>query len=181
MTRLLRSLHTSARLASATATPYVPSAAAGAAIPAAWAEQGVRGFTPKGRPIALRPARESRVTLPSGYPEPPSYPPPAAYWAELDEIDATKGKPKPHPLWAFFHVPPQHTERPDGTAAPDNLGSVELLSEEEEGLKSGEYRVPASERSRRKLNSWWMWRQRKHALREGKLGVEASERKDCGR
>lgn len=151
MTRLLRSLHTTARAAnsaianaaasgqtSATNT-IANSTTTSSSIPASWAAQGVRDWTPKGRPVPLRPARETRVTLPSGYPEPPSYPPPASYWAELDEIDKTKGKPRPHPLWAFFHVPPQHASRPEGNDAPENMGSLDLLQDEEEGLKSGEY------------------------------------------
>lgn len=129
---LLRTLHTTARAAQASASTSIAPAAS--ALPA-----GVKEFTPKGNAVPLRPKREARVTLPSGYPEPPRYPPPAEYFAELDEIDAQGDKPKRHPLWAFFHVPASQTGRPDGTP-PANLGSVDMMEEEEEGLASGELR-----------------------------------------
>lgn len=163
MTRLLRTVHTSARLCDSAAASTLP-------IPPAWLKRGVRDFTPKGRPIPIRPARQDRVTLPSGYPEPPSYPPPESYWTELNEIDA-KGKPKPHPLWAFFHVPPQMQTRPEGTAAPDNMGSLDLLQDEEDGLRSGEYAVSLRAAGPRCL-VWSSERERKVEAARNKNGSE---------
>lgn len=144
MTRLLRTVHTSARAG---------------AIPKQWLAQGVRDFTKTGKPVPLRPPRATRVNLPSGYPEPPTYPQPAAYWAELDAIDA-KGKPKPHPLWAFFRVPAELKARPEAHTMPDNFGTIELLDDEDEGLKSGEYTFLAAGRAGRLEVVWGRkWRQ----------------------
>lgn len=153
MTRLLRTVHTSARLCDSAAN------ASSLPIPPQWLRRGVRDFTPKGRPVPIRPARTTRVTLPSGYPEPPAYPPPQSYWDELDLIDR-KGKPKPHPLWAFFHVPPQMQTRPEGNIFPSNMGSIDLMEDEEEGIRSGEFtaRLQASRGVRRSDPSGEKWR-----------------------
>jgi len=133
--RLLRALHTSAvRLDSAAAAPAV-AAAASSSAPAPAPAPPVK-FTPKGRPIVGRPPRTTPVTLPSGYPEPPSYPPPAEYFAQ---IDAIKTPPKPHPLWAFFHVPTEASLKLKPGAEMPDMGSLERLDDEVVDLVSGEY------------------------------------------
>jgi large subunit ribosomal protein L47 len=83
-----------------------------------------RGFTPKGKPIPARPARSTAVNLPSGFPEPRAYPPPAEYLAGLDAEGARSA---PHPLWQFFHVPAKALERPTGAwERPMDMGSLEV-------------------------------------------------------
>ncbi|TXT10877.1 hypothetical protein VHUM_02382 [Vanrija humicola] len=128
--RLLRSLHTTTRAASEAAST---STAAAAAAPR---------FTPKGRPIPTRPPRTTRVNLPSGLPEPPSYPPPASYFTELEQIEARlsaeQRSPKPHPLWAFFHVPPAAMRKVGvKTQFPPDMGSLERLDDEAAAIASG--------------------------------------------
>ena len=95
-----------------------------------------RKFTPKGKLIPHRPARTIPVTLPSGYPEPTTYPPPAEYFVDLESK-----KTAPHPLWQFFHV----TEKAKApltstTEIPVIVGSldVEGEGEGEQNLMSGE-------------------------------------------
>lgn len=128
--RLVRSLHTTtARAADAVATTSA------AAAPR---------FTPKGRPILTRPPRTTRVNLPSGLPEPPSYPPPASYFTELtaleNKLSAEQRSPKPHPLWSFFHVPPAAMRKPSAnTQFPPDMGSLERLDDEAAALATGEW------------------------------------------
>jgi hypothetical protein len=75
------------------------------------------------------------VTLPSGYPEPASYPVTKEYVAE---IDAVKTKPKAHPLWAFFHLPTgAEAKLKAGAGMPDN-GSLQRLDDEVVDNASGE-------------------------------------------
>ncbi|WOO82331.1 54S ribosomal protein L4, mitochondrial [Vanrija pseudolonga] len=129
--RLVRSLHTTARVADAAAAVATTSAAV--APPR---------FTPKGRPIPTRPPRTTRVNLPSGLPEPPSYPPPASYFTELTELEAKlsaeQRSPKPHPLWAFFHVPPAAMRKIGAkTQFPPDMGSLERLDDEAAAIASG--------------------------------------------
>jgi hypothetical protein len=151
--RLLRTLHTSVPRFEATVAPGVTAVAAQAGesssianinselsvttqagSPAKPTTPPIR-FTAKGRPLYTRPPRTTRVTLPSGYPEPPAYPPPAEY---LAEIEAIKTKPKPHPLWAFFHVPAAASAKPKaGAVMPDN-GSLWRMNAEDVNMASGE-------------------------------------------
>lgn len=142
--RLARSLHTTAALAN-TAVSW--SAAALSVPVAETVETAPRKFTPKGRPIPVRPPRQVRVTLPNGYPEPPSYPPPVEYFEEVAKIkdallEAPGGEtsPKRHPLWSFFHVPKSATmELTESQEHPPDCGSVERLDDEQTLLSSGEW------------------------------------------
>lgn len=100
-------------------------------------------WTAKGRPQPTRPPRTTRVTLPSGWPEPPSYPPPRSYFREIETLRAQLPEgavaPKPHPLWAFFHVPPIAKAElgPDSKMPPD-CGSLPRMDNESTELSSGE-------------------------------------------
>ncbi|KAL1412778.1 54S ribosomal protein L4 mitochondrial [Vanrija albida] len=118
------------------------SLATSALRPAPEASASAPRFTPKGRPIPTRPPRSTRVSLPSGFPEPPSYPPPASYFAELKDIEsrlpANQATPKPHPLWAFFHVPPAALRKVAPKAQfPPDMGSLDRLDDEAASLASG--------------------------------------------
>lgn len=129
--RLLRTLHSSAVAPSASVAAPATAVASTSSTPAGPPVK----FTPKGRPILGRPPRSTRVTLPSGYPEPAAYPPPAEYFAEIDAITT---KPKAHPLWAFFHLPTGATDKPkEGAGMPDH-GSLKRLDDEVVDLASGE-------------------------------------------
>lgn len=96
-------------------------------------------FTPKGRAIPTRPARTTPVTLPSGFPEPDSYPVSAAYVSSLGSI----GETKPHPLWQFFHVPEKALQAPreGDRLLKGGMGSLEVQGEGEgeTRLNSGTY------------------------------------------
>lgn len=85
-------------------------------------------FTPKGRAIPVRPARISSVNLPSGYPEPSSYPVTQEYVDSLREI---AGEVKPHPLWQFFHVPEKAMQAPSKGDGPlkGGMGSLDVQGE----------------------------------------------------
>ncbi|RXK35897.1 hypothetical protein M231_06817 [Tremella mesenterica] len=93
-------------------------------------------FTPKGRPILIRPPRIHPVTLPSGIQEPPVYPPPPE-WVEMEKEEI--GDKKPHPLWSFFRVPlSARIELPQGLEGPVDMGSLEVVeSDKEAQLRSG--------------------------------------------
>jgi large subunit ribosomal protein L47 len=92
-------------------------------------------FTPKGKAIPTRPARTTPVSLPSGEPEPKTYPPGDEYFAGL-----TERKQRQHPLWQFFHVPSEAKATLDAKASgpPQNMGSLELLGDDDDNIKSGE-------------------------------------------
>lgn len=158
--RLLRTIHSSAaRLNTAVSSSEAGSATSGGGAArsrgvdeprtGSWAnshgETVPVKFTPKGRPLFGRPPRKTRVSLPSGYPEPPAYPPPAEYFKELDEITAAlpagMSKPKAHPLWAFFHVPPEAEQRLSPTTTLQDMGSLESMDNEVDARDSGEYRA----------------------------------------
>lgn len=139
--RLVRRIHTSAALANASA-----NASTAISTPDATAISTPKPrFTDKGRPILQRPPRTVRVNLPSGFPEPPSYPPTTEYFKEVAEIKSRLNEeglsaPKKHPLWAFFHVPRAATvELAHDTDAPPDMGSVERMDDEEALLESGEW------------------------------------------
>ena len=90
-------------------------------------------FTPKGKPIPRRPPRLTPITLPSGLPEPPSYPPPESYLSAIRTAER-----KVHPLWAFFHVPPESRDVLDEKAqGPLDGGSVEMTFTDERDLRGG--------------------------------------------
>jgi large subunit ribosomal protein L47 len=73
------------------------------------------------------------VTLPSGYPEPDTYPPSAEYLATMEER-----KKDSHPLWQFFHVTEKSKTVKAGQESPVDFGSVEILAGDEENQRSGE-------------------------------------------
>jgi hypothetical protein len=101
-------------------------------------------FTPKGKSIPTRPARAMSVQLPSGEPEPKTYPPGDEYFASLSER-----KQRQHPLWQFFHVPLEAKATLDTKASgpPQNMGSLELLGDDDDNIKSGELiRSPGSQK-----------------------------------
>jgi hypothetical protein len=81
-------------------------------------------FTAKGRLIPRRPRRTVPVTLPSGHPEPPSYPPPPTYFQQVENLLDIK----PHPLWQFFHP----------TSAAKSMLSKEIASPPAGGFGSVE-------------------------------------------
>ena len=60
-----------------------------------------REFTPAGKLIVRRPRRTIPVTLPSGHPEPSTYPPPPEYFENIKSLREIRI----HPLWQFFHIP----------------------------------------------------------------------------
>ncbi|GMK56365.1 hypothetical protein CspeluHIS016_0302050 [Cutaneotrichosporon spelunceum] len=127
MSRLaLRALSTSARALEAAAE----------AAPAAAVELRPE-WTPKGKPQPTRPPRATRVALPNGLPEPTSYPPSKSYLNKVEQMRAKAEVPKPHPLWAFFHVPPESLEVTADTTMPPDFGSVRRLENESVELKSG--------------------------------------------
>lgn len=95
---------------------------------------GPRKYTPKGKPIIQRPARAAGgVYLPSGYPEPDSYPPSEEYIRGMGER-----KRDAHPLWQFFHVPESSKAAlTSETAGPRDGGSLETVSGDDANIKSG--------------------------------------------
>ncbi|WWD19639.1 hypothetical protein CI109_104101 [Kwoniella shandongensis] len=110
-------------------------------------------FTPKGRPILRRPAREVPVTLPNGDPEPPFYPPPSEYFDGLDDR-----KKDPHPLWQFFHVPVKSRARLGlDTPPPQEMGSLETLGNDDQNLHSGRSWTAAElrQKSFKDLHTLW--------------------------
>ncbi|BEI81041.1 hypothetical protein CcaverHIS002_0202010 [Cutaneotrichosporon cavernicola] len=94
-------------------------------------------WTPKGKPQPTRPSRGTRVALPNGLPEPTSYPPSKSYLNKVEEMRFKGEVPKPHPLWAFFHVPAESMEVTADTKFPPDFGSVPRLENENVELKSG--------------------------------------------
>lgn len=95
-------------------------------------KQHERKFTPKGKLIPHRPARTIPVNLPSGFPEPPTYPPPPEYFTDLEAK-----KKDPHPLWQFFHVTPEAKERLKIDAPrPVRAGALDVMGEGEGELSS---------------------------------------------
>jgi hypothetical protein len=125
----LRALSTSARALEA-AAEAAPAAAAAVELRPQW--------TAKGKPQPTRPPRAHRVALPNGLPEPTSYPPSKSYLDKVDKMRAKGEVPKPHPLWAFFHVPAESMEVTKDTKMPPDFGSVPRLENESVELKSGE-------------------------------------------
>jgi large subunit ribosomal protein L47 len=92
-----------------------------------------RKYTPKGKPIISRPARTVPVALPSGYPEPTSYPPSEDYIAGMENQ-----KRAPHPLWQFFHVPESSLGKLSADVkSPRDGGSLETYSADEGNVRSG--------------------------------------------
>ena len=61
-----------------------------------------REFTRLGKLVIRRPRRTIPVTLPSGHPEPSTYPPPPEYYEHIKSLQEIRI----HPLWQFFHTPP---------------------------------------------------------------------------
>ncbi|KLT41358.1 MRP-L47-domain-containing protein, partial [Cutaneotrichosporon oleaginosum] len=94
-------------------------------------------WTPKGKPQPTRPARATRVTLPNGLPEPSTYPPSKNWLDKVEKMRAAGEAPKQHPLWAFFHVPPESMEVTADTKMPPDFGSLPRLENESAELKSG--------------------------------------------
>ncbi|KAL7418504.1 54S ribosomal protein L4 mitochondrial [Cryptotrichosporon argae] len=84
-------------------------------------------------PAPPRPPRTARVTLPSGLPEPPTFPPPQTYLDDMAALDMDPdAKRTPHPLWAFFHVPAGADKSlTAASGAPPDGGSVEVVSQEQ--------------------------------------------------
>lgn len=158
--RLMRSVHTSAvRLDAAAATLAIPTtltaaqAANAAGLPvtramAAAASPAPVTFTPKGRPVIVRPPRTTRVNLPSGFPEPLAYPPSKEYLDEvrriMDDLPPEQAHPPRHPLWSFFHVPARSAAPLREGDTMQDMGSVERLGDEGTS-KSGELREGGQE------------------------------------
>lgn len=87
-----------------------------------------------GRRKPHRPARDVPVALPSGYPEPPSWPPPPEYFTDLEARKRT-----PHPLWKFFHIPNATKTNPPSLSDKErdvNYMSVEV---EEDVVENSEF------------------------------------------
>ncbi|KAI9634090.1 mitochondrial 39-S ribosomal protein L47 (MRP-L47)-domain-containing protein [Dioszegia hungarica] len=92
-----------------------------------------RKYTLKGKPIISRPARTVPVALPSGYPEPRSYPPSEDYIAGMENQ-----KRAPHPLWQFFHVPESSLGKLSADVkSPRDGGSLETYTADEGNVRSG--------------------------------------------
>lgn len=85
-------------------------------------------YTAKGKLIIRRPRRQIPVTLPSGHPEPPSYPPPPEYFEQIRNMT----KIRTHPLWSFFHTPPatrsqlQETEEGPALTGYGSLDAIKI-------------------------------------------------------
>ncbi|ORX40564.1 hypothetical protein BD324DRAFT_611293 [Kockovaella imperatae] len=92
-------------------------------------------YTRRGLMRLIRPRRQIPVTLPSGLPEPPTYPPPEG-WLE----EAETQRKDPHPLWKFFWVPAKALEPPKSdVTSPPWSGSLKRYTErgDEETFESG--------------------------------------------
>lgn len=96
-------------------------------------------FRPNGKLILRRPRRIIPVTLPSGHPEPPKYPPPPEYYASIRNLV----KVNPHPLWQFFHCTPavKSLIPEDSEGPPSNgYGSLDAVDADVDALiRSGRF------------------------------------------
>ena len=95
-------------------------------------------FTYKGKKIPVRPPRSIPVDLPSGFPEPKTWPPTQEYHDMVDGMT----KAKRHPLWQFFHVSAGAAEKlSPGMEQPPEVGTFGPKSDgsDEANVNPGEF------------------------------------------